>query len=60
MKKDKTFAWFPLMTENKELVWLKYLNVEEKYFEHNFDFWWFGDLMNFSISYNRNVFSKIK
>jgi len=60
MKKDKTFAWFPLLTEDNELIWLKHLNVEDKHFEHNFEFWWFGEYMNLCIGYNRNVFSKIK
>jgi len=60
MEKNKTFAWIPLMTKDKELVWLKHLNVEQKYFEHSYSFMFFGGLTSIEISYNRNVFSKIK
>ncbi len=60
MEKNKKFAWIPVMTEDKELVWLKTLNFEEKNIDKEYHFNLFGGDTSLSISYTKRIFSKIK
>lgn len=60
MTKDKKFAWFPLMTDDKELVWLKSLSVKEKCVKHKYQFTIFGGETSLELEYTKNIFSKIK